>query len=469
MDNREIQELVLEEARKINKTLAAFKVRARILPGGIRVFGSAYVAYELSIDTGTSVKDVASHLLDLQAAVSQHRQRKTIVRFTPPFYIEVDHPAPMALAYNEACLKLRPNQMLVGRDYSESPSQDSVVDLEKSPHILVAGITGSGKTTLVRSMLGTLALNTSPEGLAIYLVDLKNDDDLLAFAGLPHVAVMATEASGASRAIRTVSSINDQRVAAGRVTTEARVVLVVDEFSKLDAADVKMLADVLSGGRSKRINVIAATQYPTAKVMGSLGKPNFTTRLVGKVSDSSVAYNVTGREKTGAELLPGRGSFLRIDSDVRRIQVYNFSDGATDAVAYAATQRWAGAVPPVPPVPPVPAVPGQNGAIPVYDWPQSHVSTTGTAGTGTNLPALAVTAKYTRLEPEAGPEPVRLSCVFPISNRALTEAEAFDARAMLDSGMSQNKIIDAVWGEGLRTPQRREWLRMALGIQKETR
>jgi S-DNA-T family DNA segregation ATPase FtsK/SpoIIIE len=80
-------------------------------------------------------------------------------------------------------------------------------------------------------------------------------------------------------------------------------------------------------GRSKKINVLAATQKPTVDVIGSTNKSNYTLRLVGKVKSPKDAEVAAGTSGTGAEFLPGNGSFLYVDGmECRRFQAYFVPD-----------------------------------------------------------------------------------------------------------------------------------------------
>jgi DNA segregation ATPase FtsK/SpoIIIE-like protein len=110
------------------------------------------------------------------------------------------------------------------------------------------------------------------------------------------------------------------------------MLLVIDELAELARMKpvMQQLASILAIGRSKNINVMAATQKPLGAIVGSVAKANFTSRLVGRVmspDDSRVAAGISG---IGAEYLPGQGAFLRIEGmDVRRFQAYYVPDVET--------------------------------------------------------------------------------------------------------------------------------------------
>ena len=176
----------------------------------------------------------------------------------------------------------------------------------------MAGTTGSGKSTLMRMLLLSLAINTAPADLQMVLIDMKNSD-LAALAALPHVARFAVVDAAAAAAIRHVESVLRQRIE--RQITEPKLLLAIDELRELARLPgiVARLGSIVSLGRSLGIHVVAATQHPKAGEIGSVVKANFPVRLIGQVVGARHAEAAADRPGTGAELLPGNGAFLRID------------------------------------------------------------------------------------------------------------------------------------------------------------
>jgi S-DNA-T family DNA segregation ATPase FtsK/SpoIIIE len=106
---------------------------------------------------------------------------------------------------------------------------------------------------------------------------------------------------------------------------ELRVVVVIDEL-----ADLLMMAGseaqiavtrLVQRGRSAGIHVVACTQKPAARIVGSLAKANFPVRLVGRVTSPEDAKVATGYGGTGAERLLGRGDFIAVNgAQITRFQ-----------------------------------------------------------------------------------------------------------------------------------------------------
>lgn len=189
-------------------------------------------------------------------------------------------------------------------------------------HILVAGTTGSGKTALLQSMVLSLALlNPAPGagagrggGLAFVLLDPKGCA-FAPFAGLPHLARPVVHAvDEATEALHSLVRLMERR--SKTAAPEPTVVVVIDELADLLMVGGQALQWALTRltqrGREAGIHLIAATQKPTAAVIGPLVKANFPVRLVGRVTSIEDARTATGWSGTGAERLLGRGDFLAV-------------------------------------------------------------------------------------------------------------------------------------------------------------
>ena len=235
-------------------------------------------------------------------------------------------------------MRVGAGRMVAGRIYAPPTASDCVIDLAEKPHLVIAGTTGSGKSTILRMMLSSMSFSSNPDALRLVLVDLKNED-LVPFARLPHVEMAAWTEQDARSAVLAVHAELQRRVQAG-AGDWPRVVLVIDELAQLDVTSLDLLSSILAVGRSKRLNVVAATQHPTVRLIGD--KANYAVRLVGQVVDAQTAAIATGRSKSGAELLPGAGAFLYVDGPkLERLQAYNLGAEAAAAVVDVVVQKWA--------------------------------------------------------------------------------------------------------------------------------
>lgn len=434
----DVQKLVMAEIGIINRILEAHRVQAGTSLKRTRVIRSGFISYGLAMADSERMSRIESVTRELSNRLTEKRQRllgsrdRVPARLSDfPPAIEVPHPSPEPLLWSWRKIDTAPpHSMLIGRSYIHGPRCESVA-FDDAPHALVVGITGAGKSVLQQMMLLSLCYATSPADLRIVLVDLKNED-MVPFARLPHVERFAGTPSEAIAAIRSVRDEKDRRVA-DPTRKPYRLVLWIDELAQLaqEKEAREALGDIASIGRGKLINLVAATQYPTAEGgMGPLMKANFPIRLVGMVAPGQ-SHIATGRAQAGADLLPGKGSFLRCQGpDVYRFQAYYIDPADVVAMAGYVGRQWVATQP----------------AIAGY----SHQ----------NQPATSVESDA---QPIAG-----YDSHFPIrAGRPLTETEAQAVRRMAEAGefdyrgqFSERRAMMAVYGS--RDPDRAAWIREAL-------
>lgn len=313
---------VTSEVSTINRMLQANNVMAKVVKATNVL--SSYIRYQLRLHPQQSFVGVEKLIRELTVAVNRNRQRHRLPTTelkpveSPTFALEANHPKPSKVLWKNELTDLKPHTMLCGLSDN---NQSEIVSFEDTPHVLIAGMTGSGKSMLLQMMLASLKKNT-PD-LQLILIDLKNED-LVPFKNL---GLFAGNREKAIQLIDYVVAEKEKRIATS--ICEKRIVLVIDELAQL-ATDKRIqdkLSDLISIGRSKRINLIAATQNVTKSGgIGSMLKANFTCRLIGKVAPGQ-SQIATSLPKQYAHLLPGKGSFLRIEGMTNhRFQSFYFPD-----------------------------------------------------------------------------------------------------------------------------------------------
>jgi S-DNA-T family DNA segregation ATPase FtsK/SpoIIIE len=191
-------------------------------------------------------------------------------------------------------------------------------------HCLIAGTTGSGKTELARTIIASLLMHQKPRELQLALVDPKGHG-LAPFARVPHL--LFPIARDAEETLARIRYLVDEMERRDRDAIECpRVVIVIDELADLMqtcGSELEMLLSrLVQRGRSAGLSLIACTQKPAARVVGSLVKANFPVRLVGRVASTDDARVAAGIGGTDAEKLAGRGDFLLVASgQIIRFQV----------------------------------------------------------------------------------------------------------------------------------------------------
>jgi DNA segregation ATPase FtsK/SpoIIIE, S-DNA-T family len=188
-------------------------------------------------------------------------------------------------------------------------------------HVLVAGITGSGKTELMRTLILSLALTNRQAKLQLALIDPKRRG-FAPLSGLPHVIDDVAAAPDAIRALLHRLIAEMERRDHDNISSP-HIVIVVDELLDILAMDEAggrgggkeieaALTRIAQRGREAGLHLVAGTQKPAASALGPMLKASFPTRLVGRVGSPEDARVATGLSGSGAEKLLGRGDFLAV-------------------------------------------------------------------------------------------------------------------------------------------------------------
>ena len=418
MNTETLESLLSTECDILESSLIEFGVVAGVR--SISVAGSAYVAYELRLGRRQLLSGIEGVLNDISVRLAQHRRStvKLRLRSQPSPAIEAPHPQPKPLSWKTIPLGGPPATACAGISYASGRPEPVQVSLVDTPHVLVAGTTGSGKSTALRAILCGLTWRTPPDDLQVRLVDLKNEA-LVPFASLPHCAGVGFTARSAAEQISCTADILHRRIAGA--STAQRLVLVIDELAQLDETSKARLGEILALGRSKRVNVVAATQHPTAKLVGD--KANYPLRLVGRVGDAQASALCCGRPGAGAEHLPGKGAFLAVNSDIERFQVADFSEETAAGVVAVLRNRW-------------PARTGSESAEPVQETFFEAENAVLAPRTGSEPPSEPVR------EPPAEP----VAPIWPIRPKRPATAQEAAAMRSLATSMSLTKLTKMCYG-----------------------
>jgi DNA segregation ATPase FtsK/SpoIIIE, S-DNA-T family len=190
-------------------------------------------------------------------------------------------------------------------------------------HVAIGGATGSGKSVLLHWILYRLARQNTPRAMRMLLLDPKGYE-LAPFAHLPHlVHPVTSDPREIARVLESVSLELDRRASTGQ--TNPRLFVVIDEVKDLITIDTRIatsMARIAQIGRALGITLIVSTQQPGGKSLGE-ALPNLPARLVGRISSATLTYGATGRAKTMADALLGKGDFLLLTAGggITRLQV----------------------------------------------------------------------------------------------------------------------------------------------------
>lgn len=419
----------------------------------------SFALYKLEKRPQEQIGKLAAIRADIEQDIHAYRYRngligdteRTFVRVNlQPLAIEVNLPKPSPLNYKDVRRVDVPHAALCGIHYGikqDAPLLWNPAD-SSQPHVLVAGTTGSGKTTLVQSLVLSMCATTPANELQFQFVDYKNSQSLRWLAKLPHVASMVTEPDDALHSLQQFYAeiLHRKRHGADGLP---RMILMVDELASFtDSYDksyrdktTHLLHEIARLGREYKCHMIACTQKPTAKVIGEQLKANLPVRLVGMVTSPEESKCATGIAQAGAHLLPGKGAFIYVNAgQVQRFQSPWIDDLGKEIREIRAYRRGE--------VAPVlhhlaPAAPPLHHPAPVQEIALAHTSE----------------------KPSLQNALVRTSARFPLTDkRPLTASEAADVRTMAEV-MSKNELCCRVYGS--KSSRYMEWINAALVAKTE--
>lgn len=197
-----------------------------------------------------------------------------------------------------------------------------------TPHLLIPGATGTGKTNAQKLMFYDIASANDPEDAQFVLIDTrKRGIDWKPMSASSHLAhPVVTDENEAIRSLMWGASEIDRRSQDNIVIP--RIFFQIDEVqSLLQSKDAtRLITDIASAGRQFGIHLIIGTQDPKSDNIGNLTLKRQMARLVGKVDDGTAAHVATGKRGTGAELLSGPGDMILVTDKIFRVATALITD-----------------------------------------------------------------------------------------------------------------------------------------------
>jgi len=336
----------------IETTLESFGIKAHVDEVN---YGPAVTQYALKIASGTKLSKVTSLQNDLALALSApHGQIRIEAPIPGRDLVGIEVPnrsleiVSMKKMLDSKKIKNESSKLVfaLGLDVAGQPV---IADIDKMPHVLIAGATGSGKSVCINSIISTVLFRTTPQEVKLILVDPKRVE-LTVYNDVPHLLTpVIVEPEKVVSALKWALSEMDRRY---KIFAEygARNIAAYNELSGFQAlpyiliiidelADIIMFApsDVEDSitrlaqmARATGIHLVLATQRPSVDVLTGLIKANINCRIsfnVNSMVDSRVIIDTPGAEK-----LLGRGDMLYIPPDQAkpsRIQGTFISDADT--------------------------------------------------------------------------------------------------------------------------------------------
>ncbi|WP_416826820.1 DNA translocase FtsK [Ectobacillus polymachus] len=330
-------DLIYENARKLERTFKSFGVKAKVT----KVHrGPAVTKYEVYPDLGVKVSKIVSLSDDIALALAAKDIRiEAPIPGKSAIGIEVPN-AEIAIVTLREVLDSkgnnRPDEKLLislGRDIA---GEAVMARLNKMPHLLVAGATGSGKSVCINGIITSILMRAKPHEVKLMMIDPKMVE-LNVYNGVPHLLVpVVTDPKKASQALkkvvgemerryelfahtgtRNIEGYNDHvkqynEQAEGQQPLLPYIVVIVDELADLmmvASSDVEdSIMRLAQMARAAGIHLIIATQRPSVDVITGIIKANIPSRIAFAVSSQTDSRTIL--DSGGAEKLLGRGDML---------------------------------------------------------------------------------------------------------------------------------------------------------------
>ncbi|MFB3164030.1 DNA translocase FtsK [Neobacillus sp. 179-J 1A1 HS] len=330
-------ELIHANAAKLERTFQSFGVKARVTQVHL---GPAVTKYEVHPDVGVKVSKIVSLSDDLALALAAKDIRiEAPIPGKSAIGIEVPNSEVAMVSLREvleATQNNKPESKLLiglGRDIT---GEAVLAELNKMPHLLVAGSTGSGKSVCINGIITSILMRAKPHEVKLMMIDPKMVE-LNVYNGVPHLlAPVVTEPKKASQALKKVVSEMERRYDLFSHTGTRNIegyndhvkrhnieendkqpllpyiVVIVDELADLmmvASSDVEdSITRLAQMARAAGIHLIIATQRPSVDVITGVIKANIPSRIAFAVSSATDSRTIL--DMGGAEKLLGRGDML---------------------------------------------------------------------------------------------------------------------------------------------------------------
>jgi len=319
----------------IRRTFEQFHIPVEM--GEIAV-GPTIAQYTLRPHEGVKLSKIVALNNDLALALAAH-----------PIRIEAPIPGKSLVGVevpNQTIATVSLRELLESKAFKNRPTNLSVsigkdvagkvwvAPLEKMPHMLIAGATGSGKSVCINTIIVSLLYTNGPDDLKLIVIDPKRVE-LTAYEGIPHLLVPPiTKVDDTVNALKWIVREMDRRLDLlskfgardinsynHRVEEKMpRIVILIDELADLMASSSHevegAIVRIAQMARAVGIHLILATQRPSVDVITGLIKANFPTRVAFAVASQTDSRTIL--DHAGAEKLLGRGDMLYSSAELSK-------------------------------------------------------------------------------------------------------------------------------------------------------
>lgn len=338
--NKEIDNFAIEaNIVKLENVLKSFNVSAKVVEVHI---GPTVAQYELEIASGTRVNKITTLSREIALSLS-----KKDVRIEAPIPgkstvgVEFANDTPQAVSFyeimNSKIMQQAPDKKLMVPLGKSIMGDIGVCEINKMPHMLIAGTTGSGKSVCVNGIICSILMRAKPDEVKLAMVDPKVVE-LSVYNGIPHLmcpvvsdpkkaaillAKMVAEMEKryhqfSDTGTKKIEGYNDYIEKWNKEHPDAKkekmpfIVIIIDELADLMMVAAKEVEDsilrITQKARAAGIHLIVATQRPSTEVITGLIKANIPSRIAFAVGSGIDSRTIL--DQTGAEKLLGKGDMF---------------------------------------------------------------------------------------------------------------------------------------------------------------
>ena len=328
----------LEEQRELlESTLQNFNVQAKVVGA---TMGPTVTRFEVQPSPGVKVNKITNLSDDIKLSLAARDIRmEAPIPGKNAIGIEVPNPTSKPVFIREIVRSgafQSEGSLLNAALGFDIAGEAKITDIQKMPHGLIAGATGSGKSVCINSILVSLLLKANPNDVKMMLIDPKMVE-LAPYNGLPHLVTPvindvkeATTAlkwavdemeeryeKFAAAGVRDIKRYNERAMNHGEPQHKLPyIVIVIDELADLMMVSPQDVEDAIcriaQKARACGIHLIVATQRPSVDVITGLIKANIPTRIAFSVSSQIDSRTIL--DTSGAEKLLGKGDMLCLEN-----------------------------------------------------------------------------------------------------------------------------------------------------------
>jgi S-DNA-T family DNA segregation ATPase FtsK/SpoIIIE len=335
-DQSDEHKQAVENTRKLERTFASFGIDIRIT--GVSI-GPSVTKYEMKPPIGVKVSRIISLTDDIALALAAKDVRmEAPIPGKSLIGIEIPNTHISMVSFRDVAEHTFKHfdkllEVSLGRDIA---GEIQVMDLERMPHVLIAGSTGSGKSVAVNGIISSILMKAKPNEVKLMMIDPKMVE-LSIYNGIPHLLTpVVTNPRKAAQALNKVveemerryelfSQFNVRKISSYNAMVQKKnvedgenhptiplIVVIVDELADLMMVASKDVEEAIirlgQKARAAGIHMILATQRPSVDVISGLIKANVPSRIAFAVSSGTDSRTIL--DSNGAEKLLGRGDML---------------------------------------------------------------------------------------------------------------------------------------------------------------